>query len=144
MTESPYGERFARIGEKILSNVANKRSRYFLYTEVEPNVVDISIYEVLESELLWLDDEDDPDGDDEVTYLILDAWNAEPEGKRWVAMEYSIDDGRFAVQLHYPGEIDFEDDDRREKLLAKRYPGKSVRYPPLRDDNEEWLKLNPT
>lgn len=138
MTKASTGAAIARIGEAVLSGVENEGGKFFLYAEVGPEVVDLSAYEERDAELVWIVDDLVPDFDDEedgdgLTDLILSAWYTEPEGRRWIAMEYTVNDGRFAVQFHYPGEIDLDDSERRNKLLAQRFPGKSVYYPPLQD-----------
>jgi hypothetical protein len=134
MEHGVSGEKYSRIGEALLSEVDDPEGKFFIYAEVEPQVVDFSVYEMNEIELIFANEDYDDCSD-----AVLSAWYSEPDDKRWVAMEYAIDNGRFSVQLHYRGEIDLDDDDRREKLLAERFPGKAVRYPPP-EELEDWAE----
>jgi len=65
--------------------------------------------------------------------LALEAWEAEPEGKRWLVMEYVVHDFKFDVHLTYPEEVSPKESapDRRRAALDSRYPGKTVLYPPM-------------
>jgi hypothetical protein len=65
---------------------------------------------------------------DELAYPVLDAWKAEPEGKRWEYFELVIDDATFTIDFTYPGEFDPDEGlmDRLRRLLEKHFGNKPI------------------
>ena len=69
----------------------------------------------------------------DLTYTLLDLWEAEPPEKRWFAIWYEIHGGEFKASFIYPEEVDSEEYgiERRERLLARRHGNKRIEYPLL-------------
>lgn len=99
----------------------------FLYTEAAAASADISIFKDLGDHLLFrwpmsgLSD------------VLLELWAAEAPDKRWAAMQYRIEGGRFDASFTYPEAFDPAEwtGDRRERVLQQRYGNKRVVYPPI-------------
>jgi hypothetical protein len=71
--------------------------------------------------------------------LIYKAWLAEEEDKRWSVMEYEINGTAFDADFKFPEEVQvrvYDEDDRRDIALKRRFGDKPVIYPPLPD----WAK----
>ena len=118
-----------KIGREILERVEHKAGKFFLYIEVEEEFLAPNLYEDLGEEFLWRNSKPS-------FHSILDFWYESPKGKRWDAMEYVIENGRFAAYFLYPGEVDKTDQDFREKRLVARMGDKPIRYP---DENfDDW------
>ncbi len=69
----------------------------------------------------------------ELSQLIYKAWLTEDADKRWSVMEYEVVGTRCNAQFKFPDEVNvrtFDEDDRREVALKKRYGDKPVIYPP--------------
>jgi len=112
-----------------LANIANADPEgVFLYVEIGPGWVSPSVFKE-EGKVVRFLDFDQSDLYD----LLIEAWHAEPEGKRWSVMEYAIKDGHFSVSFKYPEEIDVDtmDPKHREDALRARYGDKPVIYPPM-------------
>jgi hypothetical protein len=96
-----------------------------LYVEAEFMMLDVSIFKDLGDHLLFRWSSDD------LTDPLLELWDIAPEDKRWSAMEYRIQDGRFEVAFTYPEEFDEEMDTiaRRDRVLKRRFGNKRIVYP---------------
>ena len=70
---------------------------------------------------------------DELFALVGELWEAADDDKKWAAVEYDVDEGKFEANFIFPEQIDPEDisDDRRERALRKRYGDRPITYPPL-------------
>jgi hypothetical protein len=66
---------------------------------------------------------------------VIEAWEARPEGHRWLVMEYDVKGRSFDVNLIYPKDVKPDEDsmDRRQAALDRRYGKKPVIYPPIPD-----------
>lgn len=66
----------------------------------------------------------------------MDTWYLEPADKRWTAMHYTIEGGRFDASFEF-NDIEGSSErmeDRRERILRTRYGEKPIVYPPLRGE----------
>jgi hypothetical protein len=99
----------------------------FLYAEVASQMVEMSIFKDLGDHLLFRLPMN------ELSDILLELWEAAPTEKRWSAMQYKIEGGRFDASFTYPEEMDPEESagDRRRRILQQRYANKRVLYPPL-------------
>lgn len=72
--------------------------------------------------------------------LILEAWEAEDEEKRWLAMEFEVDGSAVNAHFIFPEEAKPNEDavDRRREALRKRFGDKKVEYPPIGSEFEEF------
>ena len=115
------------IGQE-LAEIAGVRDGMYLYVEAGDGWTAPSVFKEDGSVIRYLDS----DGT-ELPDLLDDAWNAEPEGKRWSVMEYVIENGRFAVSFKYPEEVNVDtmEHDHRQDALRRRYGNKPVVYPPM-------------
>ncbi|WP_308223060.1 hypothetical protein [Sphingomonas sp. J344] len=86
-----------------------------------------------------------PPDDPVLSDILFDIWHAEPdEAKRWSAMEYVVEDGKFRAEYKYPDEVDVTkpDIERREAALRAHFGNRKVVYPPI-EGMTEW-KPSPT
>jgi len=116
-----------QIGNELSQDKEYPLNGTFLYAEAASNVVGTSIFKDLGDHLLFRSSTRITD------YLILDLWEAAPAGRRWVTMQYWIEDGKFTASFTYPEELDPEETerDRRARILQQRYGNKRIVYRPL-------------
>ena len=141
MTTDKYdllGPAFARVGEEAMAIVGGKPNGVYLYVEIGEGWVDVSLFKDEGNAVRYIDV-----GTSEIWRLLSDAWCLEPADKRWTAMHYTIDGGKFGAEFTFD---DLEGsgestDDRRERILRARYADKPVIYPPLPAGS---MELRPT
>lgn len=116
-----------RIGNELARDTEYPLDGTFLYAEAGPSVVGTSIFKDLGDHLLFRISTGSTDD------LILNLWEAAPTDKRWAAMQYRIEGGKFTVAFTYPEEFDPEESvrERRARILQQRYGNKRVVYPSL-------------
>lgn len=63
---------------------------------------------------------------------MFDLWYSEEPNKRWTAMHFTVDAGKFEAKFEFDDleRPDEDDDDRRERILRARYGDKPIVYPP--------------
>lgn len=118
-----------QIGQALAAIADGDPEGVFLYVEFAPDWVSPYVYKD-EGRFVRNLDADDA----ELMELLLKAWRAESEDKRWSVMEYDIKDGRFSVAFRYAEEVTvsaFDDRNLRAALRA-RYGKRPVIYPPVR------------
>ncbi len=100
----------------------------FLYAEVASQMVEMSIFKDLGDHLLFRLPIN------ELSDALLELWEAAPPEKRWSAIQYKIEGGRFDASFTYPEEMNPEESagDRRRHILQQRYANKQVLYPALK------------
>jgi hypothetical protein len=124
MEPTEQGPLLAAIGAVLAEDVIGDPDGAFLYAEVEPGVVTASIYKDVGDRVIYCFPSS------ELADLLSEAWEALDPNKRWTAVSLTISGDRFSVDFDFPDELDsMEDhDDRRERLLQKKYGGKPIDY----------------
>jgi hypothetical protein len=64
---------------------------------------------------------------------IRKLWDAAEVGKKWSALEFDVEDGKFNANFTFPEQIDptEEESDRRDRKLFERFGDKPILYPSL-------------
>jgi hypothetical protein len=70
---------------------------------------------------------------DDLTWILLDLWEAAPPNRRWATLAYRIEGGKFDASFIYSDELNPNDGpiERRERVLQRYYGNKRIEYPPL-------------
>lgn len=71
-----------------------------------------------------------PRGLQDLIYSLWQRWSSFPGNSEWRALEYFIQDGRFAVKLIYPEQINPDEGmpERRPKVIEKYFGNAKVDY----------------
>jgi hypothetical protein len=108
----------------IIVNHVESAGKIFSYCMADDGFVSIAVYSdegdhILRHEML-----------DELADPVLDAWYAEPKGKRWEYFELVVNDADFTFDFTYPGEFDPKEgwSDREIRLLENQFGKKPVDY----------------
>ena len=108
----------------IIDKFVDSEGKIFSYCMADDGFVSIAVYSdegdhILRHDML-----------DELSDPVLDAWYAEPKGKRWEYFELIINDADFTFDFTYPGEFDPDEgwSDRETRLLEKNLGRKPVDY----------------
>jgi hypothetical protein len=115
------------VGDVLARDTSYPLEGTFLYTEAASQMVDMSIFKDLGDNLLFRWPMNGLGG------VLLELWEAADPKKRWAAMQYWIEGGKFTASFTYPEEIDPNERtmDRRERILQQRYGNKKIVYPPI-------------
>lgn len=127
---SDLGPIFGEIGAEGAAIVGGDPDGLFIYIEVEDYSVYGAVFKDEGTQVRFYSPND-------VLYdLVIEAWEARPEGQRWLVMEYDVRGRSFDVDLIYPEDVNPEEDsmDRRQAALDRRYGKKPVIYPPIPDN----------
>ncbi|MBT2187906.1 hypothetical protein [Sphingobium nicotianae] len=127
------GPLYGEIGAAGAAIVGGDPDGLFIYIEIQDYSVYGAVFKDEGAQVRYFD------MDDALYELVLDAWEVEPEGKRWLVMEHDVRGRKFEVTLLYPEQVDPKSDsmDRRQAALDKRYGDKPVIYPPIPDHFQE-------
>ncbi|WP_174279157.1 hypothetical protein [Sphingomonas bacterium] len=124
------------IGADAHQSIGGEPDGIFLYVEIGDGWVEPSLFkdEGAYLKYYW--------GSNELPDLIMDAWCLEPKDKRWIAMQYTISNGRFEAKFDFDDleHSDEDSDDRLDRILHTRFGDKPVKYPPLTGDDIFHLK----
>ncbi|WP_375399009.1 hypothetical protein [uncultured Sphingomonas sp.] len=131
MTTDKYdllGPALAKVGEEAMAIVGGKPDAVYLYVEIGEGWVGPSLFKDEGNAVRYIDI-----GTSDIWRLLIDAWCIEPTDKRWTAMHYTIEGGKFDAQFEFDDleGSDESTDDRRERVLHARYGDKPVIYPPM-------------
>lgn len=134
------GPAFAEIGREAVRLGGGEPDGILLYVEIGDGWVEPSLFKDDGASVRYVDLGTSIKLDD----LIMDAWCLEPADKRWTAMQYTIDHGKFAAEFRFDELEGLEDNtgDRRERILRARYGDKPVVYPPL--PSHAWTLKTPS
>ena len=121
----------AEIGRLLPAESENPDAPCLLVAEVGDNYVGPAIFENLGTQLRWRSYDRS-----ELTYALLDLWEAAPKEKRWAWIEYLLQNGQFKATFVYPEDISPDEEPfSRDWTTAERYfPGIPIVYPPWKDD----------
>jgi hypothetical protein len=127
------GPAMSRIGEEAMHIVGGKPDGVFLYVEIGDRWVDPSLFKDEGDSVRYHDI-----GPSNLWRLLIDAWCIEPVDKRWTAMEYTIDGGKFDAKFSFDDvekeSVSNGSDARRQRVLRARYGDKPIVYPPPSPD----------
>lgn len=127
------GPAMARIGENIYGTIGGRPEGIYLYVEIGDGWVDTSLFRNEGNRVVYYW------GSHELPDLVMDAWCLEPADKRWTAMHYTIEGGKFDAAFEFDNlEGSTEStSERRDRILHARYGNKPIVYPPLRGHSME-------
>lgn len=122
------GPALAEVGDEAVRLVGGEPSGIFLYAEAGENWAGPSLYKDEGDWVRYVDMGRSPT----LANLIMNAWDIEPADKRWTAMLYTIEAGKFQASftfgnLNKPSEDGL---DNRDRVLRARYGDKPIVYPP--------------
>ncbi len=122
MTMKEKGEILEEIGRLIDDQLEGKSENAFLYSEIAENTGEAYILEDAGDRVIF------HLADDEIIWAAHALWKKDPEDKRWQAMRYSLNDGKFSAEFDYFQEED-EDDvdpDRLSRVLKERAGNRAI------------------
>ena len=124
MEPTDQGPLLAAIGDVLIEDVIGDPDGAFLYAEVQPGVVAVSIYKDVGDRVVF------SHPSSKLADRLSEAWEALDPDKRWTSISYIISGDRFSVEFEFPDELDpAEDhDDRRARRLQKKYGDKPIDY----------------
>jgi hypothetical protein len=98
-----------------------------LYVQLDDNMVGESIFKELGNQILYR-----RPINRRLPFALLELWEAQDSGQRWMELEYLYREGRFEVVYIYPEEIDPDEDvvERRARAVQRRFGEKPIVYPP--------------
>ena len=119
---------YHEIGQSALSTANDLDGPLLVYSEVEDGVVS--------SDLIYADSTGNirfrfcPKSLKNLIYTLWDQWRRHPGNREWRVMCYTIIDGKFAIDLVYPDQINGEEDvsDRRPLAIKKYFGEAKVDY----------------
>jgi hypothetical protein len=111
----PNVERYyEEIGREIVS--ISTASRVLAYADLEDGVVSVSVFDVNDDRALY---RDSSEALDSLFYDFWEAWKSQPGATAWRLAVYTLDGGKFRIDVSYPDEVDASLDHmalRRETL----------------------------
>jgi hypothetical protein len=122
------GEILADIGRLLVEIVGSEPDGIMLYAEGVRAVSAGTIFKDMGDHVLCYF----PYG--ELSKRLFRLWDLTTDTEKWVALIYTISDGRFDARFEYPNETaeDFYDD-RRNRIEAEKYGNKRIVYVPRAD-----------
>ena len=131
VTKNKYdalGPAYADIGGELAEIVGGDPDGVYLYAEAGEGWYGYGIFKDEGDKLRYYDPSP------ELGDLIYKAWLTEDPDKRWAIMEYEIKGTKFDAEFKFPDEVtvtSYDEDNRRDVALKKRFGDKPVIYPPL-------------
>lgn len=126
---------FDKIGAEIILLSNNGPENAILYAEQGDGWLDPNLFINDGDNIRYVEIVSEP-----ISNLLLDAWYAEEEDKRWGTLEYWIRDGQYEISLKFPDEVELDDlraASKRREVVAKRHFGdKPIVYPTFEDDDD--------
>jgi len=116
MSMKEKGEILAEIGRLIDDQLEGKSENAFLYSEIAENMGQGYILEDAGDRVIF------HLADDEIIWTAHALWKKDTEDKRWQAMRYSLNDGKFSAEFDYFQEEDEEEisSERINRVLEER------------------------
>lgn len=121
------GPALAKVGELAVHIVGGRPDGVYLYVEIGDGWVGPSLFKDEGNAVRYFDSVDSG-----ICDLLFNAWYLEEPDKRWSAMHYTVDGGKFDASFEF-GELEDDIHDRRERILHARYGDKPIIYPPMPD-----------
>jgi hypothetical protein len=124
MTMKEKGEILEEIGRLIDDQLEGRSENAFLYSEIAENMGEAYILQDAGDHLIY------HLADDEIIWTAHALWKSDPEDKRWQAMRYSLNDGKFSAEFDYFEEEDEDDIDpyRVQRVLKARAGNRKIDY----------------
>ncbi len=122
------GPALADIGKEAMHVVGGAPDSVLVYAEIGNGWVEPSLFKDEGASVRYVDL-----GASTLGTSITDAWCIEPADKRWTAMRYTIDQGKFHASFDFDDLEHSEEDtlDRRTRAVRARFGDKPIVYPPL-------------
>ena len=110
----------------LLKTETNCSLSVLLYAEVASNAVSGSIFTARGNQIECRFPEDN------LTDALMDLWDEQPNDPPWVAIEYSVHEGRFKLVYTYADDSDWDEEFDRQQRVVHRYFGDTpIIYPPM-------------
>ncbi len=124
MKATDQGPLLATIGAALAQDVLGDPDGAFLYAEVQPGVVAVSIYKDVGDRVIF----SFPSG--ELADRLTEAWEGLARDKRWAALTYTIIGDRFSADFQYPDDLNSTESfhDRLDGILKSRFADKPIDY----------------
>jgi hypothetical protein len=98
----------------------DRAGRLLVYAEVEDGVISTNLlYKNREGNVRLVLA---PRPLDDLVYELWQRWKAQAGNEEWRVMSYLVDhDGKLAIELTYPEDVDEQDDYRRDRAVKKYF-----------------------
>jgi hypothetical protein len=118
------GPLLAAIGDVLTEDVVGDPDGAFLYAEVQPGVVAVSIFKDVGDRVMY------SYPSTRLADRLSEAWEALDPDKRWTALSFTISGDRFSADFQFPDELNSEEDfdDRLEGILKDKFGEKPIDY----------------
>ena len=125
MTNEAIGKILSDIGALVGFEAGVGEGDAFLYAEAAENVVGTSLFKEKEDRVTYIRSSQD------LSFLILDLWDAAPADKKWRALLMTVSGDTFDARFHYDegwdrAESEYE---RRPRVLAAKFGDKPIEFP---------------
>ncbi len=122
------GPALADVGREAMRLVGGEPDGVLVYAEIGEGWVEPSLFKDEEASVRYVDL-----GASALGTIITDAWCIEPADKRWTAMRYTVDQGKFHASFDFDDleHLDETTLDRRTRVVHARFGDKPIIYPPL-------------
>lgn len=126
------GPTFAEVGREAVRLAGGEPNGIFLYVEIGDGWVGPSLFKSEGDSLRYVD----LSASTPLFDLLTQAWCLEPADKRWTAMHYTIEHGKFDATFEYDDLEGSKEsiEDRSERILRARYGDRKITYPPFPSD----------
>lgn len=121
------GPAYADIGAELAEIVGGDPDGVYLYAEAGEGWYGYGVFKDEGDKVRYYDPSR------ELGDLIYEAWQTEDPDKRWAIMEYEIHGTKFDAEFKFSDEVkveSYDEDDRRDIALKRRFGDKPVIYPP--------------
>ena len=125
------GPAYADIGAELAEIVGGDPDGVYLYAEAGEGWYGYGVFKDEGDKVRYYDPSS------ELGDLIYKAWLVEDRDKRWAIMEYEINGTKFNAEFKFPDEVkveSYDEHDRRDIALKRRFGDKPVIYPPWPQD----------
>ena len=137
MTDVETASMVREIAESMLATCGSPLQSVYAYVEAADGWYATDLFDEYSDHLLWRRIPRT------IARACYDVWLAADEDKKWKAAEIVVANGKFEYEFHY-GDDGWDEEvfpfERMEPLVAARYPGKPIHYPP-RDADRDFIPL---
>lgn len=114
---------------KATIDVARNGGKLLCLAEAGPAWTSVAVFSA-DDTLVYYDDAEAEDEEDDIFEMVMQAWEAEPLRNRWAMMELVVEDGQFDAEFTFPDEIDADEDEfeRRNRIVRKHFGDKPIKY----------------
>lgn len=125
------------IAESVLGFSSSPLHSIYIHVEAKQGVYSVDVFDEFNDHLLWRE------VPREISRACYELWLAADADKKWKAAEIIVAAGKFELEFHYGDSESIKDIDpfeHMDALVAARYPGKSIHYPPS-GPNEDFIAI---